>query len=445
MKDCQASSVLPRFDIDETSLDVPAVDFIEDRISSLSGGGDDGDQDDLLRALAQSPFVLVHVLLSNRFSAWRENAWFLSSVAYLYFLLGHVREAYIICNSMTESGCETVLSIDVLTRCLIEADRQKEAMEFLRERTLLINDDRNHHLRGRLSALYFVDGDIESANNVIRSVREQYEDVVSPPRLVKEQEEAERFLLERDYSKAGNFGKDFTPNAVDAYSKAETLEKVWLQYEDEMKPSFSRYHNSSMYINTALRDSIIDCIHRDPGIGLIVNYGSAYGLLEYELAEAFPDRLVVGYDYSSVATELNANRFVRSNLVYISGNFEDEIAPYSEDGTALMSHVRTATLMSPRELLALYSTANSRGVRYIVGVESVMFGVLSWEYPNYGESDMKSSLLANQMLNHDYTWYLGECGYDITNEKQVVGTYHMHYNTFRTHSAVYRSFQARIR
>ncbi len=397
------TAVAARLPLLEASFDAGA--FSGKLLEALAGfdGAGDADREDVVRELAEflagDPWTLVHLLLSREFRQYRADECFLLAVAYAYFLLARLDDCLGLCVGLFEAGVRRAFLLDMIARCRIAGGDRAGALELLEAHEPVLRRGREKQVLGRLAGLNFIEGRKQRADALVASVRD---DRAIPPHLAEKLRAMEAYMTGAAPAR---------PPDLDFYADEANHHRIWNAYAEQMHPARNRLQNASLFQNMDYLDRLRRLLDTHRDIRVFVNFGAMYGAVDHRVALEFPGVRVVGYDISPVAAALNRERFRADNLVYVSGDFAEVVAPLLAGQEALLGHSRTATMMGAVELAGFYRTCHQLGLARILAHEPCNWSILDWRYPDFREAG--SALMFGQMMAHDYPRYLEQAGYHV--------------------------------
>lgn len=392
------------------SLGVSAVGpLIEDLARSLTlyGVADPWTRERLLRGaadvLAGDPESTVFLLLSRSFSSQRETEGFLLTLAYALFLADRLVEAEALAAALAEQGCRQPFLVDILSRCLVERGKLKEALAVFRDNPQ--SESIMPTLSGRVAALLWLGGFEDEAADRVQRIKETI-----PPEIRR----AARVGVETfDGLMALPPGerKQTLRRERDPYADKQAQARFWRSYETEFHSAKTRLINDSGYLGALLTRLVGEALRDDPTLDTVVNYGCLYAKVEAELAAEFPEVLFIGYDRAPTSRVLNERRFEAPNLVFADGDFAEAVGPRLEGRRALLCHMRTACFLFPEELATLYQTCADLGIAALLGVEGVSWSEADFRFPDFRRSNSPTILQGGNILMHDFPYFLEKAGY----------------------------------
>jgi hypothetical protein len=238
-------------------------------------------------------------------------------------------------------------------------------------------------------------------------------------------------LLQHPYSQV------IKPNLTTYYPKAARYEKsserlsyktddeqtqVFLKYFKEMRRFKSPFQNDSMMINYVFAVEIMKYLKTTKvPIKTLLNFGSTYGWLEFNVHRNFRDLKVIGYDESKISKELNENTFpAEQNLQFTWGEFWESVEKIDKDQTMLL-HCRTGTLLEFGYLTEFYKELAKNEFPVIGIAEHFRFNMTDGRFLDQNADDFSSEVKTGTGVTrlHNYKKALSAAGYRIVVEKMV--------------------------
>lgn len=359
---------------------------------------------DLLR---DYPLHFVSALQSKRDQASLEDDPVrLAIYGYCAYLLGKIDEAENIGTLLLHTGQTDLLTIDLVSRCYIAKGKLTEALRLLSE----FSDQHFCPLFiGKIASLYYTMNALRQANDTAKRLQEEF--------LTHAEKQALHiFSLDRQLLIASDASERMQMSeTVDWYDDKDSQKSAWREYQNAWKgdgtDNRSHFLNHYYFSHNLILDTIGDFIKKNK-VDCIINFGSSYGRIEYDLACRYPNINVIGYDRSEIATKLNEGEFSLRNLQFLSGGISSLKKEISGKNT-LLFHIRTCILLYPEELTALYEECYQLGIKNILAVENTNYSQLCGAYPEFRNGLESSSLVIEGiMMAHDYVTTLSDAGYD---------------------------------
>jgi len=176
------------------------------------------------------------------------------------------------------------------------------------------------------------------------------------------------------------------------------------------------YRTISAYTNSVMFGCVETLFAERTELTKVVNYGTLAGVWEDHLAGRYPDKTFRGYDISEVATALNREAFQRDNLGF--GSDLDALLGdlKSIPGDTLLVHCRTADVMLPAAVKAVYERCREHGVASILSAE--YSGIcLDNDFPDFAAAGTESVHWSGILMIHDYDRIFADVGYGVVSSE----------------------------
>ena len=189
----------------------------------------------------------------------------------------------------------------------------------------------------------------------------------------------------------------------------DIVDREWSKHRHACVPE-NRGRTLSAHTNARMFAEVEDLLAGAGDIGRVVNYGTLCGVLEDAMAARHPGIEWIGYDVSIRATERNRDAFTRPNL-----RFEHDLgrALAGGRGETLLTHCRTADVMLPGAVRALYRAAFEAGVRHVLAAEYYCLCVPGMAFPDFVNQPVDTVHWDGILMVHNYPKLLAESGYCI--------------------------------
>lgn len=430
------AGTLPR--VDFIPPESPVLDHVRDALAGCAALDDVGREQSLF-ALAnvadRAPAALLRCLLSRGFEARRADEAFLVLVAYLYFLIERIDEAGTLAGALYDAGGRSGFLLDVVVRCLIERGATAEARRVLADNPAALAA--KPELMSRLAGLAYIDGRTAEADAVAARVRSRCR-----PRVLDRVERSYRRMDELLMAPESDRRRDGA-GVIDFYAEPNNQHRAWTEYAERFDERKSRLQNDCLFLTDLFVRELGPLIAGGEA-GTVVNFGSLFGWMEFDLARRHPTLNVVGYDRSPVATARNRERFRAPNLTYASGAFADAVAPFADGRGFVVTHGRTASLMYPEELRRFYADCRRLGATRIVAVEDLNFALATGRFPDFASGNRASLVMGGHVMMHDYPYYLAEAGFRLESRRHTMYTLHLGRRMLNADAMVIEIIHARV-
>lgn len=323
---------------------------------------------------------------------------------YCLLRAGHADTAFAIFRHLFDEGWRNPFLIDNYTVAHAELGRFDEGYDLLANHPDILRQ--MPAMTKRLAAFAYASGRLDEANRAAEQIRGW-----CTPRLLQQVEIGNR-PMEQAILADPEARPQLLGDRHDCYAEPAAQLRSWLSYAKENAEAKDSYCNSVAFLNTLFSREIAAMRLTRP-IEAIVNFGSLFGSLENRLAGEHPDCTVIGYDRSTVATRKNQDLFRADNLHFVTSDFAAALSPLIAGRAAVLCHGRTGTLMFPEELARLYDTCRSLGIRHILAIEDFNFNLARARWPDFRQTNQKTTLMGGHMMVHDYEAYLGAAGYRV--------------------------------
>jgi len=199
------------------------------------------------------------------------------------------------------------------------------------------------------------------------------------------------------------------------YTEPARVTDLWRRHAETCGADHT-YRTISAYTNSVMFGCVEALFTERPGLTKVVNYGTLAGVWEDDLAKRHPEKQVRGYDISEVATALNREAFRRDNLAFGS-DLEAMLKDLSEmPGDALFIHCRTADVMLPAAVKAVYECCRAHGVANILSAE--YSGIcLDNDFPDFAAAGTESVHWSGILMIHDYDRIFAHVGYRVVSSE----------------------------
>jgi len=207
-------------------------------------------------------------------------------------------------------------------------------------------------------------------------------------------------------------------NRIDSavhYTEPSRVTDLWRRHAATCGADHT-YRTISAYTNLVMFGCVEALFAERPEVTKVVNYGTLAGVWEDDLAKRYPDKHVRGYDLSEVATALNGEAFNRGNLGF--GSDLDAMLDELESipGDTLLVHCRTADVMLPAALKAVYECCRKHGVGTILSAE--YSGIcLDNDFPDFAAAGTESVHWSGILMIHDYDRIFADVGYRVVSSE----------------------------
>ncbi len=190
---------------------------------------------------------------------------------------------------------------------------------------------------------------------------------------------------------------------VDHYDEAAER-ATWHKYKAEAgggEPAFRA---------AALRRLVAAELAADPTIRNVVNWGAAYGVMESEIAKAFPGVTVWGLDRRDVTRDLNRAEFSAPNLRFEA--VPDIFGWTAGLDRALFCHANIGTYFLPAFLAKLYRHVAAAGATVVVLLEPSGRSRQTHRYFDYSTEPRATVVFRGaRMLLNNYPALLAKAGF----------------------------------
>ena len=150
----------------------------------------------------------------------------------------------------------------------------------------------------------------------------------------------------------------------------------------------------------------------DPACRTMLDFGAFMATPDQIIADYFPDVNVIGLDRSTRVKFLNEQEFSAPNLHFVAEDIFSFIRANDLRG-ALMTHVRTTSLLYPAAVSLLYAEAARAGIKHIIGIEYSGYSRELHRFFPFEETLTPSAVLRDGMFIHDYPNIAEACGYSV--------------------------------
>lgn len=289
-------------------------------------------------------------------------------------------------------------------RCFMRPQgRERELVGYLGEKARLYPTDM--YVICNLAAAQFCLGDVETANQTLKPVREAWLAKIAESQLATAElaVELEKAILDKTHYRKFRY---------DEMSYQEHLIKEhWEPYFCWM--NLQPPHLMFGWLKNFYRDALVNVIKEDPTLGEVINFGVMCGQAEYEAGEMFPSVRFIGVDRQKETARLNALAYPLPNLQFQAAEIEDTLMQMDGATPRALFHGRTATLCYPQKMRDLYKLCASKGVRYILLFENCSISHKDHMFYSPGQMPADAIIYKNDQFVHNYRRFLEEAGYSV--------------------------------
>ena len=198
--------------------------------------------------------------------------------------------------------------------------------------------------------------------------------------------------------------------SFERYSKPSNVTEYYAGHRQECVPE-NVYRTMAGWTNHVMFGAVERFLAAEMGITKVINFGTLCGVLEHRLSKRYPGVHWVGYDYSSLATEMNRVEFRRENLVF-HHDFDAMFAELdSIPGETLLVHCRTTDVMLPAAVKSLYRRCHAAGVRFLFSAEYFSRSLVTLRFPDFDADPVESVHWDGILMVHNYERLFAETGY----------------------------------
>lgn len=201
------------------------------------------------------------------------------------------------------------------------------------------------------------------------------------------------------------------------YTEPHQVLKLWQQHRADCGAAH-RYRTISAYTNATMFGRVEALLAERAGLTKVVNYGTLAGVWEDDLAGRRPEATFRGFDISELATALNNEAFRRDNLGFGS-DLDTTLGDLAAiPGETLLVHCRTADVMLPAALKAVYRSCHDHGVELVLSAE--YSGIcLDLDFPDFAATGEETVHWSGILMIHDYDRIFAETGYRVRHSEHV--------------------------
>ena len=199
------------------------------------------------------------------------------------------------------------------------------------------------------------------------------------------------------------------------YTRSDLVDSLYQSHRDEcVEPN--AFRTISGFTNHEMFGRIEGLLTADPDITKVINYGTLCGVREYEIAARYPLVTWAGFDISELATKWNRACYERDNVIFdcdldrLLGRLS------SRPGKTLLVHCRTADVMLPEAVKAVYRTCHAHGVEQILSAEYFSRCIDTLRFPDFEAAPVDTVHWDGILMVHNYEKILPETGYRIAED-----------------------------
>ena len=164
----------------------------------------------------------------------------------------------------------------------------------------------------------------------------------------------------------------------------------------------------------AVRDELLRIIQDDARVGNVVNFGSAHGWLEHEVASKVPRLRVWGLDRSKRTMNLNRREFRSGNCSFGAGDIHEFIeGNHSALEKSIFCHVNVGVYFLPEFMKQSYHAVFRAGALYVVLFEPSGLSRQTGDFYRYSMEVRDSVVFRGPMILHNYPNLLRKSGYEV--------------------------------
>lgn len=202
-------------------------------------------------------------------------------------------------------------------------------------------------------------------------------------------------------------------NYDDHYTE-EAERATWEQYRWTFREGLPETHEVIFRAQFALAE-ILQIIANDPSVKNVVNFGSAYGWLEHEIAKKASNVRVWGVDRRRLTKDLNSSTFSEPNLKFVE---EWDILDFILQNTdtikdSIFCHINIGVYFLPKFLSAIYNDLYKGGAKYIFVLEPSGVSRQTNRFYRYSLTRQDPVVFRSIMLLNNYPKLLSDAGFDL--------------------------------
>lgn len=305
-----------------------------------------------------------------------------------------------------------LLDLLLAAHCLMRpAGREIDVLELLKKGEARFLDEPLYFVN--LATAYFVVGQTDRANAVLRARKGIWEDLLglnAGPELDLKAEIAAAIRERRSARKTHYDETIYTESAIWAH---------WAPYYADMV--LHPEHLMFGWLSRAYESYLEGVLAADPSVDCIVDFGVMCAKPHHSFAMRHPNLPIFGVDRQRETAKQNAQAFGdASNLSFHAKEIEKFLSddlPKCENG--VLFHARTATLCYPEKLRNLYLQARQKGIRHVILFENVSISRSAGEFLNFDDFPEVSITFKNHQFIHNYKKLLDEAGFNVIKEERL--------------------------
>ncbi len=327
-----------------------------------------------------------------------------------YYGTGAIDEAVKILSALAEQRHES-LAILLAGACLLRPNgREQEARAILLRAHQQFPDD--IAIAITLAQAHFVLRETIVANHILAAIE-------TPWRAFLKQHDKENTETHNELQRALSKRTTHRHSHYDDTIYAESQIKLhWEPYYRDMlgEPA----HVFFGWLRRFYVSAFDEIIANEPQTDAIINFGVMCGQADYEAACQYPDIQFYGVDRQQATKDFNDMAYQSPNLEFLAGDIETLLPLLvKKHKSVAFFHARTATLLYPERMRALYKQCAALSVRHISLFENLAPNHHAYRYFDYADFPQDAIIYKNHQFIHHYPRYLEEAGYRVVAEQRV--------------------------
>jgi len=263
---------------------------------------------------------------------------------------------------------------------------------------------------------YFIINQTEKANQVVEKIREQ---INSNDILQRSRKSIIEQKVDLKNAITHNLLHRNTDLDTSLYSEESIVESHWEPYY-----SWMLSHSNNLKFNWLSRfyeKKIRECLHSDPNIISVVDFGVMCGLHLSRLAKDFPHVNFYGVDRQCGTAQANRAGFTSQNIQFVVSEIESFLENFTiaSGKECLLFHGRTATLCYPGKIKKIYQYCREKGIRNILLFENISLSHDYFKFFDFHDLPDESIVYKDGQFIHNYKLFLNSNGFDICAEKKI--------------------------
>ena len=154
-----------------------------------------------------------------------------------------------------------------------------------------------------------------------------------------------------------------------------------------------------------------------PKIKRLINFGSCYGILDYEIARRNPGVHLYGLDRADLVRKFNDEQFRAPNLTYVAADIMEYLRGQDDLSDTAFLFMRTAFIFPEKFMAELMKVLGERRIAAIVGLEPSGYSLSEGGIYELSTNYQPSVLGRGLMYFHNYPYWAGCAGLRVVQQK----------------------------